>query len=224
MASIYANFEALVNEVLNFGFNDGPQVNRGRIEKWLNEGLFQIARQVDAPEFQAIKTYKTETGVFELELPEGFMRAQDIYLPGMECRLQPVDLQKYNMGNPQLYQGVPQIYTVYKNNLMISPAPQESGEEMVMHYFAEPTLMTAGADVPELNGNYWHLLIDYALVRAFEAEDDYEAAQQFQGRLQRDLASYSTDVQFRIDDRPHIIDGTWGDNYGGSLAQGFRTP
>jgi hypothetical protein len=206
------NFLGVVNEVLNFGFNDGPQVNRGRVEGWINEALFQIARQVEAPEFQAEQKYVMEAGVYELKLPEDFLRIQDIWYPELTQRLRPVDLQQFNMANPALVNGVPSVYTLYKNLILIFPSPQQSGEELIMHYIKEPPALGNQEDIPLLNPNYWHLLIDYAVTRAFEAEDDYEAAQQFQGRYQRDLAAYATDVQERMADRPRIIDGTWPTN------------
>ena len=205
------NFLGIVNEVLQYGFNDGPQVNRGRVEMWVNEALFQIARQVDAPEFQEAETITLETGVWEIPLPEGFLRVQDIYFPEYETRLKPLDLQQFNTKNPAKVSGTPFQYTLYKNQLLIFPSPAPgSGEQIVMHYFKQPAALENQTDVPTLNPNYWHLLVDYAICRAFEAEDDYEAAQQFQGRFQRDLAAYATDVQARMDDRPRIVDGTWG--------------
>ncbi len=206
------NFLGIVNEVLNFGFNDGPQVNRGRIEAWINEALFQIARQVEAPEFQEQATFTMEAGVWELDLPDDFLRVQDVWYPNLTMRLRPTDLQQFNQNNPQLVSGVPSIYALYKQLLLIFPSPQQTGDELIMHYIKEPPPLVNQTDIPLLNPNYWHLLVDYAVCRAFEAEDDYEAAQQFQGRYQRDLASYATDVQERTADRPKIIDGTWPSN------------
>jgi hypothetical protein len=204
------NFVGVVNEVLNYGFNDGPQVNRGRVEAWVNEAQFQIARQIEAPEFQEQAKYETETGVYELALPDDFLRVQDFWYPQLGMRLRGVDLQQYNQsGNPKLITGVPTLYTLYKDLLLLYPAPQQGNEELVLHYIREPPALVSQTDVPVLNPNYWHLLIDYALTRAFEGEDDYEAAQQFQGRYQRDLAAYGTDVQSRSVDRPVILDGTW---------------
>lgn len=202
-------FADCVNEALSFGFNDGPQVNRGRIQNWINEAQRQLARQVEAPEFQEAHTYNLEAGVWELPLPTDFLRVQDIWYPEQEARLRPVDLQQFNMTNPQVIQGVPSIYSLYKNNLLIFPAPQAGGETLVMHYIKQPPVLVNETDVPLLNEAYLHLLVDYAVCRAFEGEDDYEAAQQFQGRFQRDLAAYATDVQERSADRPRIIDGTW---------------
>jgi hypothetical protein len=204
------NFLGIVNEVLNFGFNDGPQVNRARVEAWVNEAQYQIARQIEAPEFQEEAKYLTEAGVYELDLPEDFLRIQDFWYPELGRRLRGVDLQQYNQaGNPKVITGAPALYTLYKELLLLYPAPQTTGEELFLHYIKEPPALVNQTDVPLLNPNYWHLLIDYAICRAFEGEDDYEAAQQFQGRYQRDLAAYGTDVQSRSVDRPVILDGTW---------------
>jgi hypothetical protein len=202
-------FADCVNEVLNFGFNDGPQVNRGRVGSWVNEGQRQVARQVEAPEFQEAHTYVMAAGVYEYPLPEDFLRVQDIWYPEIESRLRPLDLQQFNMTNPQVIQGSPAVYTLYKSLLLLFPAPQAAGEELIMHYIKQPPVLAGETDKPLLNPAYLHLLVDYAVVRAFEAEDDYEAAQAIQGRYQRDLAAYATDVQERMADRPRVIDGTW---------------
>jgi len=203
------SFADCVNEALNFGFNDGPQVNRGRVGNWINEGQRQVARQVEAPEFQEAHTYTMEAGIWEYPLPTDFLRVQDIWYPEIESRLRPLDLQQFNMTNPQVIQGSPAVYTLYKDLLLLFPAPQAAGEELIMHYIKQPPVLAAEGDTPLLNQAYLHLLVDYAVVRAFEAEDDYEAAQAIQGRYQRDLAAYATDVQERMADRPRVIDGTW---------------
>jgi hypothetical protein len=215
--NILKTFEGIVNEVLQFGFNDSPQLNRPRVEGWVNEAQLQIARQVNAPEFQELENIVMVTGVYEYELPENFLRMQDVFYPELETRLKPVDVQKFNMNNPKVVQGNPEIYTLWKNKLQIFPAPkQASNEELVLHYIMEPPYLKE-EEIPLLHPNYWHLLTDYAVCRGFLSEDDYEAAEVFQGRYQRDLAAYATDVQDRMDDRPHIIDGTWDEghsNYG----------
>lgn len=205
------NFLGIVNEVLNYGFNDGPQVNRSRVENWVNEAQYQIARQVEAPEFQEEAEYLTESGVYELDLPDDFLRVQDFWYPQMGSRLRGVDLQQYNQaGNPKLITGVPTLYTLFKGLLLLYPAPQAAGEQLILHYIKEPPALVNQTDIPLLNPNYWHLLTDYAIMRAYASEEDAPSSQQFQGQYQRDLAAYGTDVQTRSVDRPVILDGTWG--------------
>jgi hypothetical protein len=70
--------------------------------------------------------------------------------------------------------------------------------------------MTAEGDIPTLSEDYLHLLVDYALARAFRAEDDAEMANVHQQTFDRDIARYGVDVQDRQVDRPKQLDGTWG--------------
>jgi hypothetical protein len=218
-----ANFGGIVKEVLEFGFNDGPQVNKKRVEAWVNEAQFQIARIVNAPEFQETVSIQLQAGVYKYALPANFLRVQDLYYPQLLQRLRMVDLQQFDtMGhgeasNEQIL-AQPEYYTLYKNEIWLYPVPPytTANEFLELRYIQNPEYMTDAEDVPILNANYWHLLVKYAVGRAFESEDDFEMAQQHITRYKADLDAYATDVQERIIDRPRIVDGTWG-SFGTSM-------
>lgn len=208
----YKNFAGLQNEVLNYGFNDGPQVNRERIKAWLNEAQFQIAREVEAPEFQSTATITTVAGQFKYPLPENFLRTQDIYYPELRTRLRMTDLQQFdNLGS---FESTAAAYTLYGEELWLFPTPNESGQELEHRYIHNPPWMVAEEDVPQLNSNYWHLLVRYAAAEAFLAEDDFEAAAQHRQVFERKLDAFASDVQSRFVDRPRVIAGTWGEGAG----------
>ena len=103
----WKTFEALVKEVLEYGFNDGPQVNRARIEGWLNEAQINIARKVDAPEFQKTHTIELVQGQYKYALPEDLLRVEDVYFPELVTRLTMLDLQQFDsMGHGELGSGL----------------------------------------------------------------------------------------------------------------------
>ncbi len=212
------NFLGLQNEVLNFGFNDGPQVNRNRIKMWLNEALGQIA-QVNAPEYQATEELELEQGVWQYALPANFDRMDDIYYPEVILRLKPLDIQDFDELGPNIYEGPPAFYALYGQELRIFPTPNASGEKLEIRYFKAVPWLVEDTDVPVLDARYWHLLIGYAVARAFEAEDDQEMAQAHLGRYKQDLAAYATNLQWRINDRPRVVDGSW---QGGGYQSGGR--
>lgn len=214
----YKNFLGLQNEVLNFGFNDGPQVNRERIKGWLNEGQFQIARGVEAPEYQTVQTVLTEQGVYKYALPENFLRTQDIYYPELQMRLRMCDLQQFD-STTRIAEGPPAMYTLYSNELWLFPTPNTSEEELQHRYIHNPPWLVEDEDIPQLNPNYWHLLIDYAVSRAYRAEDDLEMAQAHRTLYKEDLDAYATDVQDRFADRPRVISGTWAETGGSSYGR-----
>ncbi len=212
------NFVSIVNEVLNYGFADGPQVNRKRIETWVNEGQFQIAREVEANEFQETEELKLKQGTFKYALPENFLRIQDIYYPELVARLRPLDIQQYDQTSPAKFEGPPEMYTLYQNELWLFPTPNATGEILEVRYIKNAPPLVSENDVPLLDKNYLHLLVYYALVRAYAAEDDQEMAQAFKNQYKEALDNYATDKQWRIVDRPRYLDGSWqGSGYGGRV-------
>lgn len=201
---------SLQNEVLNFGFNDGPQVNRGRIKAWINQAQQRIARQVEGPEFQVNYSIPIVAGQQSYALPADFARVQDITSPIYGFRLQGVDIQNFDVVNySNAVQTTPRQYTLNQQNVMFWPVPAYP-DPLLMRYIAVPPTLVNDSDVPVLNPNYLDLLVNYSLNRAFAGEDDYEAAQFFQTQYKSDLQEYASDVQNRSVDRPRIIDGTWG--------------
>lgn len=193
---------------------DGPQVNRARIERWINEAQNQIARQVEAPEFQATENMTMKQGVWKYALTTAFLRMQDIYYPEMLTRLRPIDLQQFDLTAQQKLEGPPICYTLYAGELWLFPTPNNSTDELELRYLRRPTPLTEESQKPTLNGDYLHLLVDYALGRAFKAEDDEESAQAHITQYKADLDAYASDVQNRMVDRPRILDGTWGASNG----------
>lgn len=207
MSTQLETYGDVVNEVLQFGFNDGPSINKGRIERYVNEAQSQLARQVDAPEFLAVETLALVQGTRKYSLAAGLLRILDVYYPEMVARLQPLDLQQYDATAPALIEGPPMAYTVYGSELWLSPTPS-TADSLEVRYVKNPALLVNESDVPVLDKSYLHLLVDYALARAFRAEDDLEAAQAHEARYRQDLAAYASDTQ--MTDRPRQLEGTWG--------------
>lgn len=204
------NFGDIVGAALQFGFNDGPQVNKGRIENWVNDGLAWVTRQVEAPEFQSTETKTLTAGTFKYPLPSDFLRMQDIYYPEIWTRLKPVDLQQFDQTPQALWEGRPMLYALYGTELWLAPTPNNSVDKLELRYIKTAPVLKAEADIPLLNKAYLSMLVEYAVMKAFEAEDDPEAAQVHKGVFKEELARYSTDVQDRVVDRARVLDGTWG--------------
>lgn len=212
------SFESIVNEVLQYGFSDGPQINRKRIENWINEAQMQVAREVEAAEFQETYVLTVTQGQFVYKLPENFLRIQDIYYPELVARLKPIDLQWYDMTSPSKFEGPPELYTVYKGELKVFPTPNNSTDTLEVRYIRKPPYLTEPAQTPLMDKDYLHVLVDYAVERAFKAEDDMEAAAAWRTRYREDLDAYATDKQWQVVDRPRILDGSWtGSGYGGRV-------
>ena len=202
-------FLDLQNACLQYGFNDGPQVNRARIRDWLNEAQHAIARQVESPEFQTNLPVQLVVNQYIYPLPADFARVQDIVYPAMNYRLEPADIQDFDVTDVTQVLGPPVRYTLDQGNLFLFPNPQ-TADILTLRYIAVPPQLINDTDIPVLNPNYLNLLVRATLIEAFAAEDDFEAAQYWQTLYEKRLDQYASDVQWRDVDRPRLIDGTWG--------------
>ncbi len=143
---------------------------------------------------------------------------QDIYYPELVARLKPVDLQQFDMTAPAKFEGPPENYTLYASELWVFPTPNNSTDTLEVRYIKNAPALKAETDIPLLDKNYLHLLVGYALERAFRAEDDLESAQAWRARYKEDLDAYATDKQWRLVDRPRTLEGSWtGSGYGGRV-------
>lgn len=202
------NFLGLQNEVLAFGFNDGPQVNRSRIKGWLNEAQGQIAREVEGPEYQETEVIETEVGRFAYPMEENYLRTQSVYFPEFLTRLRMWDLQQHDEVSSEELQGPPALYTIYRKEMWLYPIPNQT-YELKHRFIVKPPAMVQDTDVPILDPDYWYLLISWALWRAFMAEDDQESAQAHKNVFKEQLDAYASDVQHQMADRPNVVGGMW---------------
>src|SRR2546430_3785760 len=191
MATQLETYEDCVNEVLQYGFNDGPQVNRGRIERWVNEAQQEVAQAVDAPEFQETETLTLTQGKAKYTLPTRFLRMQTIFYPEMEMRLRPVDLQQYDRFAPKVIEGPPSIYTLYSTELWLFPTPYNSTDTLELRYIKEPAVLVNGTDVPVLKRANLYLLVYFALRRAVAAGGDPQTAPLHAPRHTKDPAGHA---------------------------------
>jgi len=210
-------FTDVVNEVLRYGFQDGPLVNKSRIEEWVNEAQLQVARNVDSMEFQATENKTMVTGEYKLALPTGFIRMASILYPLVAVRLKPVDLQTFDsmmsareaaLNEGTGIEGPPVAYTIFANELWLFPTPS-TPDSLELRYYKKPPRLS-GVEVPAMAEDYLHILVDYAVWRAYRAEDDPEMANAHQQQYEKDLMKYQADVQNLQDDRPKQLSGTWG--------------
>lgn len=199
----------VVAEVLRYGFDDGPQVNKARIEQWVNEAQLQVARHADAaPEFEETEEKAMTVGTYKYAQPSECLALMSIAYPAAERRLKPVDLQTFDTYSVGEINAPPLLYTTFKTEFWLFPIPT-SADKLQIRYVKRPPRMTAEANTPVLAEDYLHLLVDYTLARAYRAEDDKEGAAEHQQQYERDLAKYLVDVRHQQDDRPKQLQGTW---------------
>jgi hypothetical protein len=191
-------FLELQDEVLSHQFSASQY--RPYIQSQLNYGQAYVAAQTDFRELFSSDTISATSGDAEYNLPADFMRVYSLlYVPTSG---KPVSLTEVSQGDLDLNapsSGVPTHYTVQNGEVRLWPTP-DTAYTLRLRYYATPTTLTANDDVPEIPGNYHHLLVTYALWHCYERENDYNSAQYHKGRFDEDIMKCRGEVQYDSDD------------------------
>ena len=107
------------------------------------------------------------------------------------------------------YVGRPVNYALDEaaGSIRLSPVP-DGAYALKLRYMGKPTDMSDTAQTCAIPAEYHDLLITYALMRAFRAEDDYEAANFYATMYKDDVRTAANDVQYRETD-PIQVPGHW---------------
>lgn len=86
--------------------------------------------------------------------------------------------------------GTPTHWTVYGDSLRLAP-PTDASRSYLIHYAANLQDFVDGSTLP-VPDDFAELAINYATAKAFEKENDYEAAAYHEGKFERGLARFRT--------------------------------
>lgn len=211
-------FQDLQNEVLAYGFDSTTYLSR--VKRWLNEAQWKALRRVPLRELKVTATLSTTSGTSYVSLTAGnkTLRIVDVVYADSGDELQPVSLEWMDRLSVAIgtnaATGRPLYYCTdgtdpYAMKLQLWPVPN-AVYSLVLRYYKEPAEMSANSDAPTIPDAHVDLLVNYAVSRAFRAEDDQERAAQF-------MAEYETGVRALADDRMREVPtglkqvpGTWG--------------
>jgi hypothetical protein len=201
------NYGELQNEVLSHQLNDTKY--RPYVKSWLNEGQRFVTAQTDIrSQYESLATTLTDP---QFDLPDDYSRLIEVIDTtdsGDGRHLYPMEIPDFHEA-PASY-GPPEFYAVIGNTVYLFPYPAD-GTEITLNYYRQPVLMTTEGDEPEIPDTYHHLLIRWALYRAFQRENDYEAAGYWRGEFENDLMKMRGEVQHDTFDGPRQVPGTWDD-------------
>lgn len=193
-------------EVEAHGFADSAYGTR--IVAWLNEGQARIGRRLELRELYKTQTINLSAGTATYSLPADFVRLDALTdtVNGFALRSRlPGEIDSY-----RTISGWPTYYDLDAGGLNLYPTPSGTGT-LRLRYYANPAALSADGDVSVLPSDYHDVMVSYALTRAYEAEDDFQAAQYWDQRYQRGLMELGSDRQFENRDGPEQLAGTWGE-------------
>lgn len=201
------NFVDIQNEVLAHRLNDAKY--REPVKNWINEGQRFIYLQTDLRGGEDAQDYTTVAGTPSLALPSDFLRTVSLFESADHIPIYFMDLRAYDDA-PEA-SGKPTSYTISGSTALLYPTP-DAAYAIELRYYRLPVDLSVDSDEPELPEQYRHLLVRYALIRAFERENDYDAANYYREQFDVELTRLRGQVQYDTHDGPTQVPGLYEEN------------
>lgn len=171
------NVEEILKRVKRqFGDEQGLQITDEDIIRWINDGQRELAVQNDL--MQTTATTPLIKDQDQYYLPPDILLLRSVRIAGR--RLEPVSIEQAssvipNLGNGAV--GVPTHFTVFANKIDLHPTPNYADpNDLQLYYTRTPIPVEAHTSVPELPLQYHNRLVDYCLQKAYELDENWDAA------------------------------------------------
>lgn len=205
-----------------FGDESAVQVTDDDIIRWINDAQRDFVMQTETL-LETVRTIDTQAGTQDYAYPTDLFILRNVRYKGSTDtsfhRLMYLNLQQFDElmdgwdGNTTTEtQAAPRWYTSYENRIYIYPTPFESitGGLKIL-YSRYPTDISLDSDVPDLPINYHNAILNYCLQKAYELDEDLNAAQFAaqqaeadiklnQEKQQRDNEEYYPTISIRYED------------------------
>lgn len=158
------------------------------ITDWFNEAINKICVRTDFPFMESEATIYKVVGQMAYQLPAGFKKIMKV-LDG-ETELTYAD-DKENLGSGG--------YTLSDSTIVI-PRPSAASELKIRYWRYIPYFdWTNTATTCKIPRQYESLLVDYAVMRAKEAEELYDVAKIHEAKFNQGIDSMVLDLKRRVD-------------------------
>ena len=201
------NYGELQDEVLSHRLNDTKY--RPFVAAWLNEGQRFIFLQADVRSQQDEEAYVTVANTATLTLPDDFSRFISLRNTTDDDLLAPIALRDFD--DSPASSGKPLYYVIVGSQISLYPTP-DAAYNLTLRFYRGPTEMENEGDEPDLPEQYHHLLVEFALMRAFAREDDYEAAGYWREQFEADLMKLRGETQHDSFEGPRQLPGSYEDS------------
>jgi phosphopantothenoylcysteine synthetase/decarboxylase len=178
-----------------------PGRYRAEAKQAIIDAIGEIARSTRLPANETSYTIPVVAGTQDYTLPtgaSGTVRVLSVIDTQTADPLQ--DITESTLDDLASSRGRPVAFSLYGANLSLYPTPDQT-YSLTLRYLrqggvpandTDPVSATTG--IPE---DYLHALVEYARHRLFRKEDDFEAANYWEGQYRQSLQRLKADVQRR---------------------------
>jgi len=161
----------------------GSLFPRSIIQHYINEGLYEVARQTGIPLVrQTFTTPLSPTDSCTLSYP--ILSRNSAIVSNVRYDDALLELIDEDDISDKTTTGTPRYYFVDGGTVKLWPVPSESAKSIVIEYVKEPTALTGSDEVSELNASAQELACVWAAAKAKGKDDEYN----YRDRLMADFA------------------------------------
>ena len=165
-----------------FGDPDGRQITNNDILLWINSAQQEIVSQ------NPILKETADTNVVSGQDLYTYPTQRVQYIESLHYNSVPLQYYSFEEAQEYILSGVPQttfptnvkpkIWYERAGNVYLYPTPQESiTNGLRLFYVAQPEDITVLSDTLHVPDRYFQRVVDFALARAYQLDENWEAAQ-----------------------------------------------
>jgi len=163
-----------------------PNVDANRLDRWINNSLYEFGYAFKFPELQKVGTIATVAGQRSYDMPADFRALTDdgvrIITPqdrfgGIlvnETRTNYLRSDRYDLSNNR---GVVGAYHLFQKKLWVRPSPDGTATSIEFDYWSKLTKLTNPADVTIFDEDWDEILFRGALYRGHIAYGEHDRVQ-----------------------------------------------
>jgi hypothetical protein len=186
-----------------FGDQFSTRITEEDILRWINDGMREVAQKNEL--LQVTATIPTAAGVAEYPFPDNALKLLTVTQKGRPLRgLGFKEYLNFTQDANNVYQGVPDTFTVWAGNIWLNPMPQFPGE-LKIFYVRHPVEVEEESDVPELPSTYHMRLVEYCLAQAAEFDENDEQYDRKMSEFVNNTAVLKDDVDWTERDSYPVI-------------------
>lgn len=161
-----------------FGDTAEAQINRNDILRWLNHGQLEIAKSTEV--LQRHSEVDLVAGDDCYPLPSDCMFLRRVEVNGKKIErvdFEEIDTVLPNRNAESGVTGEPNVHWVWDDKIWFWPTPSTGGSgNLDIWYIRRPSTLAANEDIPEIPAYMHEDLIQYAVMKAKELDEDWEAS------------------------------------------------
>lgn len=178
-----------------FGDESGVQITDDDIIRWINEAQRDVVRH-NGDLLQVKVTTDLVADQQEYSLPDDLLILQWVsFKPVGDTRYyrmkyySPAEINEYIDGwDSETERGTPKAFSIFAGNIIIWPVSNDSSTDALkIYYNRTPNDISTGGDELDLPLVYHETLVNKVLQKAYELDENFEAAQYKNQETQQDL-------------------------------------